>query len=199
MWSDELEGRIVDHERHGTNIVSFAREKLFWGDRLITIEEVNRAVKMMKAQKSQVDWTSGKRVKKNFKGQEAFITELYNQLEKMLEEYRLEDTEIKKLMRKENKQLQVKQKPLVPVYIQKLINAGLLKPDGKRATGTLNEIAVFLLDECKIEFKKRITLSFLQETFLQTNGDKWSKSAARQAVTFAYSVSDRKQESETAQ
>lgn len=192
MYSKELEERKVNHELHRQDIVYFARRHLFPGDSLITIEEVNRAVKKMEAPIFQVGWILKKRKKKEFKEQEAFITEQYNQLEKMLKEYRQEDTEIKKLMKKENKQLQVKQKLPFPIYIQKLYKAGLVESDGKTATGPLNSIAAFLLDECQNEFNKKITFSFLQRTFLQANGDVWSKSAARQAVTYAYNVTDRK-------
>ena len=164
-------------------IMYSARESLFVGDNLLTIEDVSMAIKKMRAQKQKFKWTLGKRLKKDYKDREVFIIELYDKHEKMIDDYWREDIQINELMKEEIKQFTVQQIPLTPLYIQELIEKRLLYPDGKRATGTLLDIGSYFKGKIKIPIRRQ----FFLEMFLKDNGKKWSNSSARDAVEEANS------------
>jgi len=67
----------------------------------------------------------------------------------------------------------------VPEYIQKLINAGHLFPDGKRVVNNLTNVAKYLEADCKVAVSERL----LEEIFLQPNGKKYSSSACKTAMS----------------
>jgi len=186
MWSKELEEKIAKHMAFGKEILDYANSTIVVNLRFKSINKLAIELEKMRqtAKKEQKTREKNKPIvfKKQRKHKNISLP-FFHKIEEMIEQYREEDREIKQLKSGVSH---------IPIYIQKLINAGFLKSDGKRATGTLNDIAVFLLDECQNEFKKKVTSSFLEETFLQANDNKWSKSAARQAVTYAYSISKRK-------
>ena len=63
-------------------------------------------------------------------------------------------------------------------YIQHLIDNFFIYPDGKRCIKSLDEVAEALGKKLSAQ----ITAKFLQETFLQPNGDPYSESACRKAA-----------------
>jgi hypothetical protein len=63
-------------------------------------------------------------------------------------------------------------------YIQYLIDDCFIYPDGKRCMKSLDEVA----EAVSKKFCNQITAKFLQETFLQPNGDPYSESACRKAA-----------------
>ena len=70
-----------------------------------------------------------------------------------------------------------------PEYIQALVNKGLLYADGKRIINNLDTVACELRDS-GIQVTKR----FLQESFIQPDGKKYSDSACKLAANRANTV-----------
>jgi hypothetical protein len=66
-------------------------------------------------------------------------------------------------------------------YIIKMINKGLLYPDGRRVIGKLEDVAIYLKDEENI----KITEHFLIETFRKSDGKPYSSGAAKKALNTA--------------
>ena len=175
LQQEEEEDRIVNHRAFGKEILDYANTILTGyllenDQRYTSVEELSLALADMRR---TANWQKDGAIKESL----FTITE---ELEQMIEEYRQE----------ENQKAQAQ--PSVPAYIQKLIEAELLNSDGVKATGPLNLIAAFLVDKCKDEFKRRVTKRFLQDTFLQKDGNKWSDSALWKAVGYAYDISREK-------
>jgi len=180
MESKELVERIAKHKVFGKEILNYANSILgvrlrFTSINKLAIEIEKRRQTENKEQKIR-EINNPAVFKKKIKDNNS---KYFHKLNKMIEQYREEGKEIEQLKGNTSH---------IPEYIQKLINAELLNTDGKKATETLNAIAAFIKDHCKNEFKRKITWHFLQDTFLQTNGNKWSYSSARKAVEHAYDI-----------
>jgi hypothetical protein len=81
-----------------------------------------------------------------------------------------------------------------PTYIQYLIDKALLYPDGKRVIRSLDDVAAALTDfvnsqdddQGNIQAKEiKITWTFLQDTFLQPDGKKYSEKSCKDALKMA--------------
>lgn len=68
-----------------------------------------------------------------------------------------------------------------PQYILNMRNKGLLYDDGKRVLNNLDDVATHLWRIEKIQISER----FLQDTFLQANGKKYSDAACKKALNHA--------------
>ena len=183
MILTELEERIINHEIHGLKIIDYARDVLSFEDvnSKTTVEDMN--ITIAKFIKQRFPMKGKKYTAKETAKVEVFMAGYYRNLPKMIEEYRCENIEIKKLIEEAKSQFQGQQEPLVPLYIQKLIHDKLVyPPDGKRATGKLDDIAIFLVDKLGMDLKWR----YLTETFTQSTGKSWSEGAARKALRLAY-------------
>jgi len=184
MVSDELRDRIAKNELLRDKIVNYVLKYFFWGYEGITVEEISITITKMKLQNL---YNSNEKVEEFIilpddigDGATALTTGNYQELEKMVEDYRQEEIEIEKLKSDVSN---------VPDYLQRLINVGLVyPPDGRKVAGKLDDVAIFLVEECKIN----ITIRFLQKTFLKYDGSKWSNSAARWAIELAYADKTRK-------
>jgi len=172
MVSDELRDRIAKNELLGDEIVNYVLKYFFWGYKGITVEEISITVAKMRLQNL---FDVNEEVEESFilpddigTGTTAITIGNFQKLNKMLEEYRKEEIEIEKLK---------SSVPIVHDFIQELIKIGLLYPDGKRATGKLDDIVRFFRDK---DFQVRAR--FLKQTFLQDSGKKWSDSAIDKAL-----------------
>ena len=103
MWSKELESRIVKHELHGVEIINYAGDHLFTGRRHLIIEKISLEITKTKAEISQITWLPEKEPNEESKKAEAFFAGQYKHLEKMIEEYRQEETDIEKQKNNEKK------------------------------------------------------------------------------------------------
>jgi hypothetical protein len=171
MWTPELEKKIAQHELHGDKIVNYVLKYFFWGYEGITVDKISIVVAKRKLQNLD---DVNEEVEGTFMlpddietGATAITTGSYQELDRMIEEYRQEGIEIEKLKHR-------------PDFIQKLIDAELLQSDGKTATGKLDDIAEFLVDKCG----KSISRRFLKITFLQKDGTEWSPGAVAKAVGY---------------
>jgi hypothetical protein len=81
-----------------------------------------------------------------------------------------------------------------PAYIQYLIDKALLYPDGKHVIRSLDDVAAALTDfvnsqdddQGNIQAKEiKITWTFLQDTFLQPDGKKYSEKSCKDALRMA--------------
>jgi hypothetical protein len=83
-------------------------------------------------------------------------------------------------------------------YTKYLAESGCLYPDEKRVIKSLDDTACALADylnhgkENFLEKKVVIDWKFIQQTFLQENGEPYSETACRQAIGLAYANSGRK-------
>jgi hypothetical protein len=85
--------------------------------------------------------------------------------------------------------------------IKYLEDACLIYRDGERVVNSLNDVVCELRDFINRDYdnntvlgvkERRITWKFLQETFFQKNGEKFSEIACRQAISMAYTGSNNK-------
>jgi len=149
------EDRVIKHRQDRYEIVEDAKRFLPIDNPQITIDEmsvlINRHIKQRFPDKETAE-------------AKAFIADYYGDLLDRIEKWLQEDIEIENVSH-------------VPDYIQKLIDAGVVYPDGKRATGKLDDIVV--------EFRKMkipVRARFLKRMFLQDSGKEWSDSAIDKAL-----------------
>ncbi|MCL2443701.1 MAG: hypothetical protein FWD13_09620 [Treponema sp.] len=159
MWSEE---RLIKHELIKEQIIKYVQKHFFWGYEGIGVDEICITVANIMSENEMEESIIEEPISTN-----ELITRKYQNLNKMIKEYQQEEIKIKKS--KDNLQ-----RP----FIQKLISEGLLYDDGIRATGKLDNIAEFLVDELKME----ISFLFLKSTFLQDSYKVWGKTSIEIAL-----------------
>jgi hypothetical protein len=177
MGKTELESRREKLDVERNKIVTLARTFIVFLDESdslsdpnsisepISIEMLSYNINKWKSTNTEIPDENGKAIVVP-----SFIVEKYQLLEAMIEKYRQEEAEIIKL---ENAKSQ-------PEYINKLIEARHLYPDGVRIITTPDDVACFLVDN---EFP--VTAQSLYDSFLKDNGERFSLSTMEKAVELA--------------